>query len=325
MPAFDRERRDTVLIVRPGSLGDAVLTLPVLSAVSGRGPVAVLGNPGAWGFLRPGRVRVLDIDARDWRGLFADSEVDGDAMATLTRVRHAVVYLGSQRLAVEARFARLGIPHVTGVTPLRPGELGDGHAAERLLRPVAHGLGADLALHLMPKRLPDDDLICVASRPDSGKNVRPHVVVHPGSGGAEKRWPPTAFVQLVRRLVRRAGVDVVLLGGPADTATIAEIDAGLSDTPHRWLIDRPLPEIMGWMIDAWLYVGNDSGLGHLAARACPTLVLFGPTEPSVWRPLGTNVSVLRAPRGDLADLSVDDVWAHVAGLLTAEVPAIAEE
>ena len=58
---------------------------------------------------------------------------------------------------------------------------------------------------------------------------------------------------------------------------------------------------------ARLYIGNDSGMTHLAARACPTIALFGPTDPAVWAPLGQNVRVVRAPEGNLERIGVADV------------------
>jgi heptosyltransferase-3 len=54
------------------------------------------------------------------------------------------------------------------------------------------------------------------------------------------------------------------------------------------------------------YVGNDSGISHLAAAlGRPALVLFGPSNPDLWSPRGARV--LRAPDGDLSRLSVYDV------------------
>jgi len=55
-----------------------------------------------------------------------------------------------------------------------------------------------------------------------------------------------------------------------------------------------LYELACWLGRARLYVGNDSGITHLAAAAgAPVLALFGPTDPSVWVPRGPNVRVAR--------------------------------
>jgi ADP-heptose:LPS heptosyltransferase len=67
-------------------------------------------------------------------------------------------------------------------------------------------------------------------------------------------------------------------------------------------------------------VANDSGVAHLAGLlGLPVLVLFGPTDPVVWTPLGPRVSTLRAPDGQLARLAPDEVWQGIVSLL-ADVP-----
>jgi ADP-heptose:LPS heptosyltransferase len=66
---------------------------------------------------------------------------------------------------------------------------------------------------------------------------------------------------------------------------------------------------------AGLFVGNDSGVSHLAAAAgAPTLALFGPTTPEVWSPLGPRVATLRAPKGAMTEISVEEVVAEAARL-----------
>ncbi len=66
---------------------------------------------------------------------------------------------------------------------------------------------------------------------------------------------------------------------------------------------------------AGLFLGNDSGASHLAAASgAPTLALFGPTDPALWAPVGPSVATLRAPRGVLADLTVDEVERAALGL-----------
>ena len=50
-----------------------------------------------------------------------------------------------------------------------------------------------------------------------------------------------------------------------------------------------------WMAGARLYVGNDSGITHLAAAVgAPVIALFGPTDPGIWGPRGSSVRIVRA-------------------------------
>jgi heptosyltransferase-2 len=71
-----------------------------------------------------------------------------------------------------------------------------------------------------------------------------------------------------------------------------------------------------WLRQARLYVGNDSGISHLAAAVgIPTVAIFGPTDPAVWAPRGAHVAVVRAPDGDLHALPVSQVAAVVDKML----------
>jgi ADP-heptose:LPS heptosyltransferase len=55
-----------------------------------------------------------------------------------------------------------------------------------------------------------------------------------------------------------------------------------------------LYELAGWLARARLYIGNDSGITHLAAAVgTPVLALFGPTDPAVWGPRGRNVRIAK--------------------------------
>ena len=92
-----------------------------------------------------------------------------------------------------------------------------------------------------------------------------------------------------------------MLGGPADERAF-ETFARAAPVPYISLVDRQLHELSAVLAACDLYVGNDSGVSHLAGLSGgPTLALFGPTDPRVWRPLGPRVTVLR--RQPLTSLS----------------------
>ena len=105
-------------------------------------------------------------------------------------------------------------------------------------------------------------------------------VIHPFSGSARKNWPLAKFRALAARLERV--MPVAWCAGPDDP---------------------PLPEAVRhenlyqlgcWLSQARLYIGNDSGITHLAAAVgTPVLALFGPTDPAVWAPRGPHVRVAR--------------------------------
>jgi ADP-heptose:LPS heptosyltransferase len=127
------------------------------------------------------------------------------------------------------------------------------------------------------------------------------VILHPGAGSAAKVWP--GFPALARRL-RDAAWPLVVVAGPADRAAVAAVlAAGIGDglIAREWA----LPRLAALFAEARALVGHDSGLSHLAAAVgCPTLALFGPTDPRVWAPVGGHVAVLQGARR-----AADDPWA----------------
>jgi len=116
-------------------------------------------------------------------------------------------------------------------------------------------------------------------------------VIHPFSGGVKKCWPLERFQELARRLA--AHIPVRWCAGPEEPlAGAVRID--------------DLFELACWLATARVYIGNDSGITHLAAAVgTPVVALFGPTDPRIWSPRGPNVVVIARP--SLEDIGVEEV------------------
>jgi ADP-heptose:LPS heptosyltransferase len=107
---------------------------------------------------------------------------------------------------------------------------------------------------------------------------RDAIVIHPFSGSPRKNWPLNLYRQLAARLSCR----IEWTAGPEEELPGAVRFANLAD-------------LANWIKGARLYIGNDSGITHLAAASgVPTLALFGPGSPANWAPRGANVAVLHA-------------------------------
>jgi heptosyltransferase-2 len=136
------------------------------------------------------------------------------------------------------------------------------------------------------------------------------LAVHPGSGSPSKNWPAACFAALVEGA--RMGGDWLLVQGPADQASARQLRPLAGAVLASDLPPRTLGAILA---RAGAYVGNDSGVSHLAAAwGAPTVALFGPTDPALWAPLGPQVHVMKAPGTSLGTLSIDDVLALVRRL-----------
>lgn len=140
------------------------------------------------------------------------------------------------------------------------------------------------------------------------------VVLHPGSGTPRKCWPLDRFLQLAEKFKSdRLPVRIVLGEVERDRWPAGTIEKCRQIAPV--ILPASYLELLGELESASLFVGNDSGPGHLAAiTGVPTLSLFGPTLPAVWQPLGPTAATLQA---DLTTLSVDIVYKMAVELLTA--------
>jgi ADP-heptose:LPS heptosyltransferase len=125
-------------------------------------------------------------------------------------------------------------------------------------------------------------------------DVQNIVVIHPGSGSFAKCWPLEHFIGLARSIQKRFSLAFVI--GPAERERwIARQITQLAEIAP--LIESPtLVQLAGILSGAGLYIGNDSGVSHLAAVVgTRSVVIFGPTDPVRWRPLGDHVSIAHRP------------------------------
>jgi heptosyltransferase-3 len=246
-----------VLVLRPGALGDTLLAVPALRALRRRfSPLTLAAHGGASRLL----ASVGEVD----RGMAFDDPSLGWLFGGDQAAREPVVAWMNPDGAPALRRALV-------VAPSRPAgtEL---HCAQYLLDTVA-GLGIDPVL----------DQRRLGVRPIASDEV----LIHPGSGSAAKNWPPARFAEVIRALEGR----VRLIVGEADAPAALAVEACLGRALPR-LENLPLEELATRLAGCRAYLGNDSGVSHLAGLCgASTVVVFGPTSPAVWRPLGPNVHV----------------------------------
>ncbi len=254
------------LVVHTGGIGDFLLTCPVLRLLAEDGPLELLGRPGrlALGIAGGFAEAVHDIDSVGFESLF--SEPNSRIRALLTRFNRAIVWMRDDG-QIENALRTCGIGDVRLFPGLPPDDW-TRHASAYYLSYLGYEEAPPFRLALDPADRTFD------------------VVIHPGSGGKRKNWPLECF-EFAAETLAEMGRAVAWVLGPAEEGFAPK---GKADV----LRADSLVELARALTAAKLYIGNDSGITHLAAAAgCPTVVIFGPTDPVVWAPPGGNVTILQ--------------------------------
>jgi len=285
--ALQGKARPALTVVRAGGLGDTLLVAPTLQLIHDSLPELALTLLGsAWAErLQPMLdipVRVINSDSPSMTPLFRKG-AQLDPAGVFSQADAAVIYTSGASDPLLDAARRLCPGPVIG-WPVRPS--GAEPAAVHFARAVTAGEIRAGDLPCARLSLPASD------EPEEGACP---VAVHPGSGGARKRWPPERFARLIARLRR----PVTLIEGPADTQQCREVSRRL---PSGCRVTRaagmPLLQVAALLQQALLYIGNDSGMSHMAAAlGTPTVAIFGPTDPRVWMPHGPAVCAVPGAEG----------------------------
>lgn len=118
------------------------------------------------------------------------------------------------------------------------------------------------------------------------------VMLHPGSGSFKKCWPISNFIKLAS-LLRSKGQRTEFILGPAEQSLAEALEKQGEHKSNIHEVDS-LARLTTILKTAGSFVGNDSGVSHLSAfLGLPTVVVFGPSNPRVWRPIGRSVRIVR--------------------------------
>jgi heptosyltransferase-3 len=276
---------DSALVLFPGALGDFICFLPTLVALRAhhQGHMLVVAKPALLDLVQPLQVATASIDGRAVAGLYSSSPpVTAEAEALLAGFETVYSWTGFGDPDVGRHLAALtgGRVNTYRFRGMRPGE----HAVDYYAR--CAGVAPDKSVEAL-----------IADDPNWFASLRRHhpvesdfAVIHPGSGSPRKNW--RGFGYVVRWWQRQARMPVVLLRGPAEAERSAGTDCG-ADVVLEGLT---LPQVATLLRRARLYVGNDSGISHLAGAVGATgVALFGPTDPATWAPRGPHLQTLHAP------------------------------
>jgi len=282
---FDLPPRPRVLVVALRRLGDVLFATPLIASLRRAYPQAridVLVFADTAGMLAGNRDldRVVTMPAA--RGTRASlalalrllkrydlavSTQSGDRptfFALLAGRRHVGPIDGGRRGALRRQALSRAVQNLPGL-----------HRLEEMLR-LVDALGIQRVSHL----------VCPGGAAPRRFAAGPYAVVHAAPNFTYKRWTRDGWRALAAGL-RDRGLAVLATGGPAP-AERAFLDDVWGDGGLITRIDGALawPELTALLAQARLYVGPDTSITHLAAASgCPTVALYGPTDPRLWGPV----------------------------------------
>jgi predicted lipopolysaccharide heptosyltransferase III len=116
---------------------------------------------------------------------------------------------------------------------------------------------------------------------------KPYAVIHPAAAFDTKQWASENFARVAEELTTRGLAAIAIVS--QKEKRILEALVKHSSAPIVGLSDLSLPEVTALASRAQLFVGNDSGIAHIAAAAgAPCVVIFGSSNVAHWRPWTTN-------------------------------------
>jgi heptosyltransferase-3 len=278
----------SALIYHTGALGDFITTIPALRLWKNqnRGVKLFLLGKSAVGELAKdiGLIdEVLDVNSARTAPLFFDDFTS-----------HADDFFASFKTAI--LFATPGSPILKNVRqsniPSRYSQPPFPAAEDKI-----HISDYHLSLFTDPNQLVPAEKIPTITPSETSlkkslsivpKHLSP-MAIHPGSGSKKKNWPLERFLALAGTL-RKKGFPVVWLLGPAEDSV---------NIPSHNLVaaNQTLSLCAALLSRCRAFIGNDSGMAHLAAGVgCRTVALFGPSDPAVWAPCGKDVRVIYKKR-----------------------------
>lgn len=264
-------------------MGDLVCIFPIIAALRRRfRPIGLmcqehLGRLAA----AEGLVEASFPIEAAWTASLFTGEPHPEARRRLAPFAHILCFSASEPLA-------LSLQAISGAAvcrvPPRPPEAEPVHVTDHALR---HVRTCGWPVDMDPSRREDGPISFPT--PDEGGPAL--ALLHPGAGSPRKRWPLEGFLATAERLKSRCWRPEFVIG-PAEEDLLPKLK-------HRGeTIIQPggAVDLIARLRSASAYIGNDSGVSHLAAWAgVPSVVIFGPSDPERWRPRGRGVEIVQAP------------------------------
>lgn len=284
-----------------GAIGDLIMSLPCFYALRTKFPEAhidVMGYPRTLSLIHKRFYAddIVSVDSAWVASLYnEDSALKDELIQYLQRFAKIVIFGGTAQAAVINNIKGVNEQQDAFIIKTIP-ESSATHIIDFQLQQLSmHGFNTTTNTPII--YLSADDVNQAHSFfSQHGFNAQrgPRIAIHPGSGSKHKNWMLQNYCALIQELYKRYGETVLIVQGPAEYKELQQLPELLCNTEYVVLNYLDLPVLAAILSCCNLFIGNDSGITHLAAAAgVPTIALFGPTDPHIWGPRGRQVFLVR--------------------------------
>jgi heptosyltransferase III len=299
----------STLVIRGGAIGDFVLTLPAIRLLRVAFPEAAVDILGCYPAVQLAERRYYarathNLNSALWAGLFTpQAQLNEELCGYFSGFQRVINYIHGPWFS--RNLPRIGVQClIQGSSKIND----DTHAAYQLARPLKK-----LSLFLEDPAaqifLSDQDQQNALHALKNAGCKAPFFAMHPGSGGIHKNWPLVRWKKLFLWVLQKfPRYNLACVGGEADGLALKYFSRQICSPRLRFFDSLPLPILAGLLSQASVFVGQDSGVSHIAAATgIHCILLYGPTNPRVWAPANVLVSVVSCTTPSMADLHLEVV------------------
>ena len=285
------------MMIHPGSLGDVLLAVPAMVHLRARFPnhrLMLCAEDQVARLLLA--CRIIDewtsVQGRECTGLFAGADsVTGQLQTWLEDCDLAIGWMQDLDGKLSETLKAVGVREVIVRSPFST-TIRASHQRDRFLEVINEVPFDDEGDNLLTVTEPLLHLGRSCLEAVGISTEQSLVIFHPGSGSVHKCVGPDVLAPVITAL-QSSGATPVVLEGPADRETVERL-LPLCVDPPIVLRGLDLLTVAGVLAQAVLFVGQDSGVTHMAGlTGVRTVALFGTTDPARWAPSGTHVTVVQ--------------------------------
>jgi ADP-heptose:LPS heptosyltransferase len=296
-----------ILIIHSGGIGDLFLALPAMRLFRHafrQSPLSLMGRSERLSLVAYD-LKAETIHSVDQAGMsyfyLDDSFLPSPLCSFFSSFELVLTFSGKDGQTLFKNLAKAGVGRVLTLPSLPPEGLKvhvSDYLIELLRKKGFEGKVPDHPLQLSEEALSfSRDYFARSGLKDNERIL----AIHPGSGNPAKNWSPSHFAGIADWAAGRARV--LLISGPAQDG-VREVKENLRKAAPLIAENLSLLQLAAILRRCTAYLGNDSGITHLASSlGLPTVSLFGPTDPEVWGPRGTTVRIMFGTGSDPSNFS----------------------